>query len=213
MYVAQIKLPIVDKKSNRGFSAQPDMSVVNRIFGLLHKNAYQVDREYKYCLGFPELSDKNFGTVIQVFSSDLNDLKKLLKTDGLYEIIADHCNVKFTKINLELLQKKDVKSYRIKRTKKAICISKSEIKRIIKRGNEKSEIVEKIKNGLSVHEIYDEIKAQKDSKKSYLQYKTKNGDNAVFFLKKEYCKNDIDFQKNVNSFGLSSDIVLPEIIF
>ncbi len=213
MYVAQIKLPIVNKESNRGFSVQPDMSVANQIFGLLHKNAYQVDREYKYCLGFPELSDKNFGTVIQVFSSDLNDLKKLLKTDGLYEIIADHCNVKFTKINLEFLQKKEVKSYKIKKTKDDFSISKSKIRRMIKRGKENSKIVQKAKSGMSVHEIYDEIKAQKDNKKSYLQYKTKNGRNAVFFFKKEYCKNDIDFQKNVNSFGFSSDIVLPEIIF
>ena len=213
MYVAQITLPVVDKESSKGFSAQPNMYVANQIFGLLHTNAYLVERNYKYCLGFPELSNNSFGTVMQIFASDLDELKKLLKTDRLYEIITDYCNVKFVKVNLKFLQKKDVKNYKIKRTKDDYCISKSEIRRIIKRGNDKSEIVEKTKNGMSVDEIHDEIKAQKNNKKSYLLYKTKNGDNAIFFFKKEYCDGDVNFQKNVNSFGLSNDIVLPEIIF
>lgn len=202
MYVAQIKLPVINKDT-----------VINRIFGLLHRNAYKVNRDYKYCLGLPNLSDKDLGTIMQVFSSDLNDLKKLLKTNGLYEIIVDYCNVKFVEVDLDFLKKKNVKSYVIKRTKDDSCISFSKIKRIIKRGNEKSEIVKKAKSGMSAKDIYDEIKNQKNSTKSYVMYKTTKGDNAVFFLSKEYCSKDVDFQKNVNSFGLSSDIVLPEIIF
>ena len=213
MYVAQITLPVVDKESSKGFSAQPNMYVANQIFGLLHTNAYLVERNYKYCLGFPELSNNSFGTVMQIFASDLDELKKLLKTDRLYEIITDYCNVKFVKINLELLKKNKIRNYKIKRTKDDYCISISEIKRIIKRGNEKSEIVKMSKNGKSINEIYDEIKAQKNNKKSYLQYKTKDGGNAVFFLKKEYCNEDVNFQAKSNGFGLSNDIILPEIVF
>lgn len=213
MYVAQITLPVVDKENSKGFSNQPDMYVTNQIFGLLHKNAYLVDKKYKYCLGFPELSNTKFGTIIQVFSSNLDELKKLLKTDVLYETIADHCNVKFVKVNLELLKNKDIKTYKIKRTKDDCCISISEIKRIIKRGSETSEIVKKAKNGMSIGEIYDEIKSQKNNKKSYLQYRTEAGDNAIFFLEKKYCNENINFQAKTNSFGLSNDIVLPEVVF
>ena len=213
MYVAQIILPTVDKESSRGFSAQPDMYVANKIFGLLHTNAYQVDRNYKYSLGLPELSDKSFGTIMQVFSSDLDDLKKLLKTDGLYEIIANNCSVKFVKVDLDLLKKKGIKNYRIKRTKDEYSISKSEIRRIIKRGNEKSEIVKKAKNGMSVDAIYEDIQSQKDNKKSYLLYKTKNRNNAVFFLKKENSIEDVNFQAKSNGFGFSIDTILPELIF
>lgn len=213
MYVAQIILPQAEvPNEKKGVSLKPNMALANQIFSLLHNNAYIVRPNYKFALGFPEMTQNNLGRVIQVFSNSKNDLIKHIKTNKLYNLITGYCSIKIVEVSKKMLENSN--TYTIKKTKDDYVVSLSEIKRIIKRNKSKSKILDMHKQGLSAEDIHKAIKKENQPKKCFLYYKTKNNRNCIFFLEKIKANkkiNNLDIEKT-NSFGMYKELYLPNII-
>ncbi|WP_457744444.1 type I-F CRISPR-associated endoribonuclease Cas6/Csy4 [Sulfurimonas sp.] len=211
MFVAQITFPQTTiLNETKGVSLKPDMALVNQVFSLLHLNAFRVDKEYKYIVGFPLLQKDNIGRVLHLFSEKESDLKKHIKTEKLYNLLTGYCNIKIVKLTENIL--KEQKRYQIRKTKDDNFISLSKIKRTIKRGSANSKIVEFHKQGLNAIAIQSKLK--KENQKSWLFYKNSKNNNCSFFLEKIKSEKEVALDTTkVNGFGLSRDIVLPDIIF
>jgi len=214
LYIAQIIIPY------NKLTKSVDNVVIGNIFKEAHRSQCNVNNDYKYVLGFPELSRENMGTVLQIFAKDRNELVSHIKNPELYGFISDYCS--FSLIDIKYSELKNINTYSLKTSREDNYLSLSRIKRLIKRGetsNKESLVYDMFKSGKSEVEIYELIKEKnRDIKTSpYIQYTSTSKNNISLFFKSidkgEGDSNIIEMLSNVNSFGLNDNIILPKIVF
>lgn len=208
MYCIQINLPAVNDGSGT------KKNVVNRIIleqliSALHKEQYKVNKDYKYILGFPELTEKSFGMILHIFSKNKDDLYKHLKCEKVLRIIGDYCSFKIIELNDKILNSTD--SYSLKRGKKNAGIGLSQVKRFIERKS--GEAYKLSLEGFSMEDIVEKFKQNKKVPQ-YIKYLTSTGNIAYFFYE-SIKKNDLiilNFEDS-SSFGYSKSSILPKTVF
>ncbi|MEA2019228.1 MAG: hypothetical protein U9N59_12340 [Campylobacterota bacterium] len=212
MYVAKILLPATVKGEGDKTQLTPDRVLIESIFTHLHTEQFKAGKNYKYILDFPRFKDKNIGNQINIFSKTKEGLINHIKSEKLYRLITDNCQLKIEPVETS----KDTKYHRLKIAKESSGLGLSKIKRLIKR--EKGEVYAMYKRGMSLDEIA--IKLSKDEKgekyNQFIRYNSReNAHKAYFYIKPfEVDSNSmeiLDFNK-INSFGFG-DTAIPHIPF
>jgi len=207
MYVIKIILPENKIYKSKKSELTPDRVLIQSIFTQLHLNQYKAGNNYKYILDFPKFKKNNIGNQINIFAKTKEELLKHIKSDKLYRLITDNCEIKIEAVNIN----ENTKYHIIKTAKQKSGLEISKIKRLIKRG--KGKISDMYKNGLNIQEISD-ILSRDDTNPEYTQFikynSKENKNTAYFYLKVEDSKIEkddiLDFNK-VNSFGFANTAI------
>lgn len=220
MYCFQITLPHAQHEGSENTKEihRPDNFIINIIFEELHGKQYLCGDNFKYAIGFPEITEDSLGRTMQIFTQKKEDIQKLFKiNEKLFNVVSNYCKDFKT---VEIINIEKYPQYALKFNKSRYKTSLSKVKRAIKRAD--GEIF-KMSKSMSPDEIVHKINTQKENKERHLpfvKYESKSNNNKIsFFVEKQ----NVDFAFDINKFnnfgfsGTSANSILesslPMVIF